>query len=137
MESKQNKRSWELYGKNDATAGNPATAPQSEIQFQAILFQWCWNTYPQTRRLLFHVPNGGKRGKIEAMQLKASGVIAGIPDLIFIWKGKMYAFELKTATGILSDNQKEVHAIWANHNVTVNVIRTLLDFQNIINSIIK
>lgn len=30
---------------------------------------------------LFHIPNGGKRGKIEAARFKAMGVKAGVPDL--------------------------------------------------------
>lgn len=30
---------------------------------------------------LYHIPNGGKRGKIEAARFKAMGVKAGVPDL--------------------------------------------------------
>lgn len=36
--------------------------------------------YPEIR-LLFHVPNGGSRNKIEAANLKKQGVKAGVPDL--------------------------------------------------------
>ena len=36
--------------------------------------------YPQV--LVFSVPNGGKRGKREAVRLKDEGVLAGIPDLV-------------------------------------------------------
>ncbi len=32
--------------------------------------------------LVFAVPNGGKRGKREAVRLKDEGVLAGIPDLV-------------------------------------------------------
>lgn len=31
--------------------------------------------------MLYHIPNGGKRGKIEAARFKAMGVKAGVPDL--------------------------------------------------------
>lgn len=33
-------------------------------------------------RLVFHVPNGGSRHKIEAVNLKRQGVRAGVPDII-------------------------------------------------------
>ena len=41
-----------------------------------------WNTgrFPELK-LLFHVPNGGKRNAAEAARFKAMGVKAGVPDL--------------------------------------------------------
>ena len=33
------------------------------------------------RQLLYHVPNGGSRNKIEAARLRAQGVKSGVPDL--------------------------------------------------------
>ena len=36
--------------------------------------------YPELR-LLYHIPNGGKRNAIEAAHLKQQGVKAGVPDL--------------------------------------------------------
>lgn len=41
-----------------------------------------WNSakFPELK-LLFHVPNGGKRGAAEAARFKAMGVKAGVPDL--------------------------------------------------------
>jgi hypothetical protein len=34
--------------------------------------------------VVFHIPNGGKRGKIEASILKGMGVLAGAPDLCVV-----------------------------------------------------
>src|SRR4051812_48799971 len=82
------------YMKTTGNSGNLTTGP-SEIQLQAKCFQWAWNTYPETRRCLAHVPNGSSRNKIEAVQLKASGVVAGVHDLFFYWKKQLYWFELK------------------------------------------
>ena len=62
----------------------------SEIKLQAEFFQTVWNKYPRFRGLLFHIPNGGKRTKAEAMQLKASGVVAGVPDLFFAYPSGQY-----------------------------------------------
>jgi hypothetical protein len=110
---------------------------QSEIQLQAECWQWAWNTYPDTRRLLFHVPNGGSRSKIEGMQLKASGVVPGIPDLLFLWHGRLYSFELKTLTGTVSDDQALVHITWETHCVSTHIVRTLETFQRIFTQIIN
>lgn len=110
---------------------NNITQPldKSEIQIQTEMFQWAWNTYPQTRRLLFHVPNGGNRSAREGMQFKASGVIAGVPDLLFIWNGQTYGFEVKTLTGTVSKVQSDLHAIWEANGISVKVVRELWEFQ--------
>lgn len=55
----------------------------------------------------WHTPNGGKRGMIEAKIFKSLGVRAGIPDLIFLNRGKMYALELKAIKGRLSSSQAQ------------------------------
>ncbi len=56
----------------------------SEEFEQACVIQWArfWERkYPELK-YLFHVPNGGSRNAREAANLKAAGVVAGIPDLI-------------------------------------------------------
>ena len=47
----------------------------------------------------FHVPNA-PRNKIQGARLKAMGMLAGAPDLIFLHQGKAFALELKSKTGI-------------------------------------
>ena len=74
----------------------------SEHLHQAHLVSWFRKTYPGV--LIFAIPNGGKRGKREAMKLKVEGVTAGIPDLcapefaLFV--------EMKKPGGRLSKDQK-------------------------------
>lgn len=63
---------------------------ESEDRIQAECVEWFWNTFPEYRRLLFHIPNGGKRTKIEAGRFKAMGVLPGIPDLFFSYPNKGY-----------------------------------------------
>lgn len=58
----------------------------------------------------FHPANGGARSKVEAARFKAEGVVAGVPDLILIRGGYVYALELKTQQGRLSPAQKTMHA---------------------------
>lgn len=54
---------------------------ESELSLQGLCYQWAYNTYPAVRGVLHHIPNGGKRTKQEAAQLKASGVVKGVLDL--------------------------------------------------------
>ena len=57
----------------------------TEAAHQTALF--CWAALPEViskypaLKLLFHIPNGGTRNKIEAGHLKAQGVKAGVLDL--------------------------------------------------------
>ena len=45
---------------------------------------------------LFHVPNGGSRHKIEAARMKPMGVVAGVPDLMLIYGGRVFGIEVKS-----------------------------------------
>lgn len=60
--------------------------------------------------LIFSIPNGGSRNKIEASKLKKTGVTAGIPDLIILMPNKEILFiEMKRQKGgILSPVQKTI-----------------------------
>jgi hypothetical protein len=76
----------------------------TEEKLQAECYRWAVNTYPCLRfGCLFHVPNGGSRNIREAVMFKATGVVAGIPDLILIHQGKTFGIELKTLKGKVSE----------------------------------
>jgi len=107
----------------------------SEIQIQAKIFQHFHNNHPETRGLIFHVPNGGKRSKIESTQLKASGVVAGIPDLLVLRQGRCYGIELKTDIGRVRPEQIKIHEIWESNGVPVHVCRSFEETVKIINCI--
>ena len=60
--------------------------------------------------LLFAVPNGGSRNKLEAANLKRQGVRAGVSDVILLMPGSGYAslcIEFKTRAGRQSAAQME------------------------------
>lgn len=99
----------------------------TETQLQAACFQWAHNTFPQIRGLLFSVPNGGTRNKIEAMTLKATGLISGIPDMILIHP--LTAFEFKSETGRLSPNQEKIIELWREKGIPVYIIKSFEDFK--------
>lgn len=56
---------------------------RSEATEQEALITWCRifeSRYPELE-MIYHVPNGGSRNRIEAANLKRQGVKAGVPDL--------------------------------------------------------
>jgi|TARA_R110002153_G_scaffold184458_1_gene337632 hypothetical protein len=59
----------------------------TEHEEQREFVKWFRQTYPSVR--IFAIPNGGYRGKTQAMKLKAEGVSRGVPDLfipeMFLW----------------------------------------------------
>lgn len=60
-----------------------ASPVPSESAEQTRLFQWArmqQERWPELR-LLYHIPNGGSRHRLEAIHLKQQGVRAGVPDL--------------------------------------------------------
>jgi hypothetical protein len=53
----------------------------------------------------FHPANGGYRKPIEAAILRGLGVVAGVPDVIAIHQGRVYAMELKAEGGRATEKQ--------------------------------
>lgn len=53
----------------------------------------------------FHVPNGVKSNPFVGSILKKMGLVAGVPDLILIHKGHVFALEIKKPKGKLSPAQ--------------------------------
>lgn len=107
-----------------------------EIQIQADAWQQVWTEFPETRRLLYAVPNGGRRLIVDAMQLKASGLVPGIPDLVFHWYKKTYGLECKIPGGRLSPEQIKVHDAWKGHVEEVIVWYSVAELIAIVRRII-
>jgi len=108
---------------------------EDRLQFEA--YKWYHNNHLDNLGLLFSVPNGGFRNPREAMKLKATGVVKGVADLVFLWKGKAYFLELKTAKGKQSTAQKEWQKTVERHNFDYFIVRDLETFKKIINKIMK
>jgi hypothetical protein len=53
----------------------------------------------------FHPANGGYRNTVEAARLKGLGVRAGVPDVVAIHRGQVFAIELKSERGRATDAQ--------------------------------
>jgi hypothetical protein len=53
----------------------------------------------------FHPANGGYRRPTEAARLKGLGVRPGVPDVVAVHRGQVYAIELKTEHGKATEGQ--------------------------------
>lgn len=84
---------------------------QHEANEQEALFRWAFfvrGRFPDIE-LLYHIPNGGSRNKIEAANLKRQGVKAGVPDLCLpVARGKCHGLyiELKAGRNKTTEKQK-------------------------------
>jgi len=86
---------------------------KTEAGEQVALFQWAELTerrYPPLR-LMYHIPNGGRRDVVSGAHLKAQGVKAGVPDICLpVARGEYHGLyiELKAAEGkTTSDAQRK------------------------------
>jgi hypothetical protein len=72
------------YDSSTQVPFRPELQVPTESVEQICLFRWAANEcedYPELE-LMYHVPNGGSRNKIEAARLKAEGVKPGVPDIV-------------------------------------------------------
>lgn len=83
-----------------------------ESKLQCACVEWARLQYPKLKRLLFAIPNGGKRNKVEAAIMKGEGVTPGTADLFLsipamvdgiLWCG-LY-IEMKYGKGMQSPDQ--------------------------------
>lgn len=78
-------------------------------------------------------PAGGG-GKVRGAILKASGLAAGVPDIILVNDGRALWIELKAPKGKLSEAQGETHARLWNAGSPVVIARSLDDVRSALRS---
>jgi len=91
-------------------------------QLQQKCWMHLWNDYPLSRRCAWHTKNESapfpgeseKQYTIRRSQDKAKGLLPGVLDLTFYWKGVLHIFDIKVGKDKLSDAQiKFIEAIEA------------------------
>lgn len=106
---------------------------KSEDQIQAEIYKWYNNTYclknHNPQHIIFSVPNGGTRNIREALLLKATGVVAGVSDLIIVRNNEVIFVEVKTEIGKQSKEQKEFQRNVENLGFRYLLVRNLEDFK--------
>lgn len=100
-----------------------------EDLLQATCFDY-WNKHFRKTSLLFSVPNGQERNYAEAAIAIATGLTAGVADLILLLPGgRTIFFELKTAKGTQKKGQKVFEANVKRLSFPYYLIRTFEQFK--------
>ena len=110
-----------------------------EDKIQSECVRWFNNTYclkhHNPRGIIFSVPNGGTRNDKEAMVLKATGLLAGVSDLILILPNSRILFiEFKTETGTQSIAQKEFESRVTALGYVYVLVRSIDEFKSLIDT---
>ncbi len=114
-------------------------AEHNRLQGQCHL--WLWNTYPQLR-YLFHANFNNLTtelpdARIQMAKLKHLGLVAGVLDYEFYYRGCLYAFDFKVGADKLSDQQKAYWKIVEENGGKCYEVRSLEEFQHLIRMILN
>lgn len=108
---------------------------KTEDKIQQEIVMWYRNTYclknHNPRNLIFSVPNDSKDAK-EQMRKIATGLYAGVSDLIIIHFGKVLFVEVKNDKGRQSDKQKDFQQLIEAQGFKYYLVRSLEELKQII-----
>lgn len=108
----------------------------SEDILQAKIFKWYHNKFctnlSQTPHVIFSVPNGAHVSKKEAMKLKATGLVAGVSDIIIVQPNRILFIEVKLEKGKQQKNQVDFENTVKSLGFEYYVVRSLEEFKKII-----
>lgn len=105
--------------------------PESKLQSACV--KWFRLQYPALT--IFAIPNGGRRGKLEAAIMKGEGVLAGVADVFIMLarNGSHGIFiEFKTETGRQSPEQKAFQVQCERDGYDYHIVRSFDQFKSII-----
>lgn len=104
----------------------------TEEQMQSAVAIWFWNTFPDYRRMLFHVDNNSQNSIIGARK-QALGVCKGPSDFVLIlFMGKVCFIEFKTESGSQSPEQKDFQSKVEARGHEYKIVRSVATAQNFI-----
>jgi len=104
----------------------------AEDRLQSSMVRWFDLRYPKLRGLLFAVPNGGARTAATGRILKATGVRAGVADLVFLSLGHTLLIEVKTPSGRQQKTQKAWQQLVERAGFEYVIVRSLDAFMAVI-----
>lgn len=121
-----------------ATATARAASRHAESILQRNCVEWFRLQYRLHAPLLFAVPNGGGRSRVEAAIMKAEGVTPGVADLILLTpRGGWASLCIEMKTTAKDSRQSPAQRAWqllaeANGN-RYAVVRSFEEFQAVVN----
>ena len=110
-----------------------------QIQTAAMEYVQIMRNVDERFKLVFAVPNGGKRGFYAQKQAKKEGLTAGVSDVLVLCPNhdNTYTgacFEFKSKKGKLTKHQEQFLDTAVRHGNFIAVIRDAKDFINMINN---
>jgi len=111
-----------------------------ESKLQQLCIRWFRTQYPN--HIIFAIPNGGRRGKVEAAIMKGEGVLSGVADLFLAYPKKLVSgvilhglfIEIKTEEGKQSKEQKWFQDEIMKSDYCYKICRSIEEFMNTINA---
>lgn len=113
----------------------PKTVANSETCFHKHAQQWLEKSGLWSRLVIFHVPNERKGGIGTIMHFKRMGVRKGVADYLAFIPGRSVAIELKDEDGEQDTEQKKFQRGWEACGNTYFVVRTLEEFQSVVQAV--
>ena len=107
---------------------DPSPRRDDEFKLQRAICRYLGLALPHDATF-FSVPNGGLRHKKVAAKLTATGLTAGVPDLLVIYRGRALFIELKTPSGRLSMAQRATMNKLTHCGAPVMVCRSLPEVE--------
>lgn len=111
---------------------------ESIIQQNCV--KWFRLQYPKLSLLLFAVPNGGARRRIEGAIMKSEGVTRGVADLLLLWPSKGVhglCIEMKTDKGKQQPSQKIWQRAVEDAGYKYIICRSFEDFKSEIDAYLR
>ena len=106
-----------------------------ESQIQQACVEWFRYKYPAYRKLLFAIPNGGKRSKKLGGIMKKEGLTEGVADLFLsvpkFGRAGLY-IEMKTPTGRQQKSQKDFQKDVIRVGYGYTICRSSKQFEEIV-----
>jgi len=116
----------------------------TENQLTAAVHRYVNQNYPALRRMYFHIPNEAPTSDRHRMQLFAMGVLAGVPDFLFllhavngVLRPQIWFLELKTVNGVQSEKQAAISDLWASRGIKCQIAYGFEDAKKIIDENLK
>lgn len=101
----------------------------SEDQIQQQIIIYYRNLF---KGLIFSVPNGGTRNLLEAKKLKATGLMAGVADIVILKPNAETIFvEVKKEKGVQSEVQKSFENKVKDLGFRYYIVRSLDEFKKL------
>lgn len=126
---------WEEAKKKYGTKIKGVHHNDEEHRIQVACVEWFRKEFPMYYRLLFAIPNGGKRDAFTGKTLKDEGALAGVADLFFAVSNREthgLFIEMKTPKGRQQDTQKEFEEAVKKQGYGYVVCRSVEEFKKTI-----